>query len=88
MIPDEKRVNFGKRECDEIERNYSMPLEWLDILLHEKTTDKATTLHLLKYEYTVEDVYDLRETYQVSDCIDYVRDKELKSREKTHNANR
>lgn len=65
-----------------------MPQEWLEILLHDKTKDKAGTLHLLKYEYTVEDVYDLLETFQVNDCIEFVREKEAKSREKNNNANR
>jgi hypothetical protein len=44
-----------------------MPLIWLHLLLDEKIVDKAETLMKLKYEYTVDDVYDLLEFLEVQD---------------------
>jgi hypothetical protein len=38
-----------------------MPLEWLQVLAHKSTTDKANLLLKLKYEMTVADVQDLIE---------------------------
>lgn len=38
-----------------------MPLEWLQVLAHKSTTDKANLLLKLKYEMTVADVQDLME---------------------------
>lgn len=38
-----------------------MPLEWLQVLAHKSTTDKANLLLKLKYEMTVSDVHDLIE---------------------------
>jgi hypothetical protein len=38
-----------------------MPVEWLQVLSHNTTKDKAGLLHRLKNEMTVSDVHDLLE---------------------------
>ncbi len=38
-----------------------MPFEWLQVLAHNSTKDKARLLQMLKYEMTVADVHDLME---------------------------
>ena len=38
-----------------------MPMEWLQVLAHPSTKDKATLLKQLKYEMTIRDVHDLME---------------------------
>lgn len=41
-----------------------MPLEWLQVLAHPTTKDKAALLLALKNTMTVADVYDLIEYHQ------------------------
>ena len=41
-----------------------MPLEWLQVLAHHTTKDKASLLKSLKYEMTIADVHDLIEYHQ------------------------
>ena len=41
-----------------------MPLEWLQVLAHPTTKDKASLLKSLKYEMTIADVHDLIEYHQ------------------------
>lgn len=38
-----------------------MPIQWLEVLSHPTTKDKASLLMKLKYEMTIDDVYDLLE---------------------------
>lgn len=44
-----------------------MPFEWLSILAHPIITEKTSTLLKLKYEMTVDDVYDLLEYLSYED---------------------
>lgn len=41
-----------------------MPLEWLQVLAHHTTKDKASLLLALKNDMTVADVHDLIEYHQ------------------------
>lgn len=41
-----------------------MPLEWLQVLAHHTTKDKASLLSALKYDMTIADVHDLIEYHQ------------------------
>lgn len=38
-----------------------MPIEWLQVLAHPTTKDKAGLLQKLNYEFTISDVHDLME---------------------------
>lgn len=38
-----------------------MPLEWLQVIAHPTTKDKASLLQQLKYNMTIDDVFDLME---------------------------
>lgn len=62
-----------------------MPIEWLHVLLHEKTVNKDDCLYKLKYVYTVEDVYDILEFLSVQDYFSAEAQKKLESNK---NANR
>ena len=62
-----------------------MPMEWIPILDHPSTKDKATLLMKLKYEMTIEDVHDLSE-YQSwmswQNHEEYLKHKEEENRRK------
>ena len=62
-----------------------MPMEWIPILDHHSTKDKATLLMKLKYEMTIEDVHDLSE-YQSwmswQNHEEYLKHKEEENRRK------
>ena len=63
-----------------------MPKIWLCLLLQEKLPDKASTLIKLKYEYTVDDVYDLIEFYDIQNKITEIQNRN--NSEENRNANR
>ena len=63
-----------------------MPKVWLSLLLHDKLLDKPSTLMKLKYEYTVDDVYDLLEFYDVQSTITFLQNNN--NSEENRNANR
>ena len=44
-----------------------MPIEWLYILSHEKIHNKSQTLLSLKYDMTIDDMYDLQEYLSYED---------------------
>lgn len=44
-----------------------MPIEWLYILSHEKIPNKSQTLLSLKYDMTIDDMYDLQEYLSYED---------------------
>lgn len=48
-----------------------MPMEWLQVLAHQTTKDKASLLHRLKYEMTVSDVHDLMEYHAYENWVNY-----------------
>lgn len=48
-----------------------MPMQWLNVLAHHTTKDKASLLQKLKYEMTVADVYDLLEYHSYEDYRSY-----------------
>ena len=55
-----------------------MPFEWLQVLAHSTTKDKASLLQKLKYEMTVSDVHDLMEYQAYENLIafeEYVKNK-------------
>lgn len=56
-------------------------MEWLDILAHPSVTEKASTFLRLKYEMTVEDVYDFREYLEFENYLDDIK---LKQQQKEH----
>lgn len=62
-----------------------MPLEWLQVLAHPTTQDKASLLIKLKKEMTVDDVYDLIE-YQ--DYESWMNHEQYLNSRKENNANR
>ena len=55
-------------------------------MLQEKLPDKASTLIKLKYEYTVDDVYDLIEFYDIQNKITEIQNRN--NPEENRNANR
>ena len=62
-----------------------MPLEWIPILDHPTTKDKASMLMKLKYELTIEDVHDIAEYQSWCDWQnheEYLRHKEQEKRGK------
>lgn len=61
-----------------------MPKIWLSVLLNEKITDKSGTLFKLKYEYTVDDVFDIIEFLDVQDSMISMDT----AREESHSGNR
>lgn len=52
-----------------------MPLEWLHVLAHPTTKDKAGLLHRLKYEMTVADVHDLLEYQNYENWLSFEENK-------------
>lgn len=46
-----------------------MPMEWLYILSHEKIANKSQTLLSLKYDMTIDDMYDLQEYLAYEDWM-------------------
>lgn len=48
-----------------------MPLAWLKVLAHPATKDKASLLMKLKYEMTIDDVYDLIEYQEYESMVAY-----------------
>lgn len=44
-----------------------MPMQWINILSHPSVTEKASMLIKLKYEMTVDDVYDMLEYLEFED---------------------
>ena len=53
-----------------------MPFEWLQVLAHPTTKDKAGLLYKLKYELTVADVHDLIEYHAYENWVsheDYIK---------------
>lgn len=48
-----------------------MPFEWLQVMAHSSTKDKAGLLHRLKYEMTVADVHDLIEYQEYENWQNY-----------------
>ena len=48
-----------------------MPFEWLRVLAHHTTKDKAALLMRLKYEMTVSDVHDLMEYQDYENLINF-----------------
>jgi hypothetical protein len=59
-----------------------MPLEWLHILSF-KDIDKPSTLHDLKYKYTVGDVYDMLEVLDIDNM--YASEEERVRKNATNN---
>ena len=58
-------------EENKIERDFSMPMEWLHVLTHSTTKDKPSLLLKLKYEMTIADVHDLIEYQQYENWVNY-----------------
>lgn len=48
-----------------------MPFEWLQVLAHHTTKDKAGLLMKLKYDMTVADVHDLMEYQDYENLINF-----------------
>lgn len=48
-----------------------MPMEWLQVLAHPSTKDKAGLLYRLKYDMTIADVYDLLEYQNYENWITF-----------------
>ena len=52
-----------------------MPIEWLYVLAHHTTKDKAGLLHRLKYDMTVADVHDLLEYHSYENWLSFEENK-------------
>lgn len=63
-----------------------MPIEWLQVLAHPTSEDKASLLYKLKYEMTIEDVHDLIEYQQYENWMNH--EEMLNSQKENNNANR
>lgn len=62
-----------------------MPFEWLRVLAHHTTKDKASLLMKLKYEMTVSDVHDLMEYQDYENLINFEeRKKSEKQNQRGH----
>lgn len=61
-----------------------MPLQWIQVLHHPLTKDKAEMLRKLKYEYTIDDFYDLVEYLNYESWQGF----EEQEKERVKNANR
>lgn len=48
-----------------------MPFEWLQVLAHPTTKDKASLLYRLKNEMTIRDVHDLIEYQQYENWMNH-----------------
>ena len=48
-----------------------MPMEWLQVLAHHTTKDKARLLNKLKYDMTIGDVHDLLEYHQYENWLNF-----------------
>ena len=48
-------------EEERFRKDFSLPFEWLQVLAHPSTKDKASLLYKLNHEMTISDVYDLME---------------------------
>ena len=60
--------------------NFSMPIEWLNVMAHPTTKDKSELLLKLKYEMTVSDVHDLIEYQNYEDFMAYEQYQREKAR--------
>jgi hypothetical protein len=63
-----------------------MPLQWMEVLGHPTVKDKVRMLEKLKYEYTVNDVYDLIEYLNWENWQNF--EEYEKEKERSKNANR
>ena len=52
-------------------KDFSMPLEWLEVMNHPSVKDKASLLMKLKYEMTIEDVHDLKEYQEYENWLSH-----------------
>jgi len=52
-----------------------MPMEWLQVVAHHTTKDKASLLQQLKYEMTVADVHDLMEYQAYENMLNFEEQK-------------
>lgn len=52
-------------------KDFSMPLEWLEVMNHPSVKDKASLLMKLKYEMTIEDVRDLKEYQEYENWLSH-----------------
>lgn len=63
-----------------------MPLQWMQVLAHPTVKDKAEMIRKLKYEYTIDDFYDLVEYLNWENWQNF--EEYEKEKERSKNANR
>ena len=61
-----------------------MPRQWLNVLAHPSTKDKAALLERLKYSMTIADVHDLAEYQEYENWVNFEEYQKHKSQEKNN----